>query len=143
MNPMNSDKNSSKVAYSTHRRSSADIDNIRWLEVVDKCHHISLAHVKIYLQITKKYLFLSRGRDVCSVTSINTRITRFSCFSMINWCQTSFFYLNNIYIFLIRMASIIDKLEFCATTDLKHKQHRCNKKYRTVLMAVYMYTWPH
>ena len=120
MNPMISDKNSSKVAYSTHRRSSADIDNIRWLEVVDKCHHISLAHVKIYLPITKN-LFLSRGRDVCSVTSINTRITRFSCFSMINWCQTSFFYLNNIYIFPIRMALIIDKLEFCATTEFKQK----------------------
>ena len=81
---MNPDENLSRVAYSTHRRSTADIENIRQLEAADKCHHISLAHVKIYLQITKKYLFLSRGRDVCSVTSINTRITRFSCSSMIN-----------------------------------------------------------
>ena len=83
---MNLDKNSSKVAYSTHRRSLADIDNIRYLEDVDKCHHIYVAHVKICLPITKitKNLFLSRGRDVCSVTSFNTRITRFSCFSLIN-----------------------------------------------------------
>ena len=78
---MNLDKNSSKVAYSTHRRSLADIDSM-----YDKCHHIYVAHVKICLPITKitKNLFLSRGRDVCSVTSFNTRITRFSCFSMIN-----------------------------------------------------------
>ena len=50
---MNLDKNSCKVAYSTHRRSSADIDNIRYLEDVDKCHHIYVAHVKICLPITK------------------------------------------------------------------------------------------
>ena len=83
---MNSENNSPKVANSTHRQSSVDIDNIRWLEVVDKCHHIYVAHVKICLPITKitKNLFLSRGRDVCSVTSFNTSITRFSCFSLIN-----------------------------------------------------------